>query len=96
MALFEFKISPSEPEKKPTRRKKKLKTMDVALVILLSVMIIFTVAMIWIFLRVGSVPDTLITAVFAVMGGECGILGWIKTTKDKQSNKNKEEKDDEC
>lgn len=94
MALFEFKISPSEPEKKPTRRKKKLKTMDVALVILLSVMIIFTVEMIWIFLRVGSVPDTLITAVFAVMGGECGVLGWIKTTKEKKSSK-QEEKDDE-
>lgn len=96
MALFEFRVAPaSEPEKKPKRRKKKLKTMDVALVVLLLMMIIFTVTMIWIFLRVGSVPDTLITAVFAVMGGECGILGWIKTTKEKKTSK-QEEKDDEC
>ena len=97
MALFEFRVAPaSEPEKKPKRRKKKLKTMDVALVILLIVMLAFTAIMIWVFIEVGSVPDSLVTAVFAVCGGECGVMGWIKTTKDKQSNKNKEEKEDEC
>ena len=35
----------------------------------------------------GSVPDTLITCVFATLGGECGILGWIKTTKEKKQDR---------
>lgn len=95
MALFEFKISPSEPEKKPARRKKRLKTMDVALVILLLVLLIFTATMIWIFLKVGSVPDSLVTAVFAVCGGECGVMGWIKTTKDKINEKKEKKENDE-
>lgn len=95
MALFEFKISPSEPEKKPARRKKKLKTMDVALVVLLLVMLTFTSVMIWIFLKVGSVPDSLVTAVFAVCGGECGVMGWIKTTKDKINEKKEKKENDE-
>lgn len=90
MALFEFKVV---PDGEPPERKKQVKTMDVALVILLLVMLAFTVVMIWIFLKVGSVPDSLVTAVFAVCGGECGVMGWIKTTKDKQ--KNKEDKQDD-
>ena len=32
-------------------------------------------------------PDTLITCVFATLGGECGILGWIKTTKEKKQDR---------
>ena len=92
MALFEFKVV---PDGDPPTPKKRAKTMDVALVILLIVMLVFTAIMIWVFIKVGSVPDSLVTAVFAVCGGECGVMGWIKTTKDKQSNKNKEEKDDE-
>ena len=35
----------------------------------------------------GSVPDTLVTCVFATLGGECGILGWIKTNKDKRQDR---------
>lgn len=32
-------------------------------------------------------PDTLVTCVFATLGGECGILGWIKTNKDKRQDR---------
>lgn len=45
------------------------------------------VAMIALFTVYGSVPDTLITCVFATLGGECGILGWIKTTKEKKQDR---------
>lgn len=30
---------------------------------------------------------TVITCVFATLGGECGILGWIKTTKEKKQDR---------
>ena len=61
--------------------KKKLKTMDLILAVLLTVMILFIITMVWVFLRMGAVPDTLIVSVFAFFGLECGVMGWIKTTK---------------
>ena len=30
-----------------------------------------------------GIPDTLCQCVFALLGGECGVMGWIKTNKDK-------------
>lgn len=61
--------------------KKKLKTMDLILAVLLTVMILFIITMVLVFLRMGAVPDTLIVSVFAFFGLECGVMGWIKTTK---------------
>ncbi len=66
-----------------TPKKKKLGTMDKILIIIAVLLTAFTVTMIIIFCRFGYVPDTLISAVFATLGGECGVLGWIKTTKDR-------------
>ena len=43
--------------------------------------------MILLFEKYGSVPDTLITCVFAALAGECGIMGWIKTTKEKNKDR---------
>lgn len=67
-------------ESKPS---KKLGTMNIILIIIGVSLLIFTVAMVVIFIRYNSVPDTLITYVFITLGGECGVLGWIKTTKEK-------------
>ena len=61
-------------------RKKRMGTMD-------FILTVFTIAMIALFTVYGSVPDTLITCVFATLGGECGILGWIKTTKEKKQDR---------
>lgn len=47
-------------------------------------LVVFSVAMILIYIKTGGIPDTLCTCVFGVCGGECGVMGWIKTTKDKQ------------
>lgn len=66
-----------------TPKKKKIGTMDKILIIIAVLLTTFTVTMIIIFCQVGYVPDTLISAVFASLGGECGVLGWIKTTKDR-------------
>ncbi len=43
----------------------------------------FVIVMIAIYIRTGGIPDTLCTCVFSVCGGECGVMGWIKTTKDR-------------
>ena len=58
-----------------------MKTMDFILVIVGVLLIAFTVTMIVIFWRMGTVPDTLITCFYGAIAGECGIMGWIKTAK---------------
>ena len=45
-------------------------TMDFILLIVFLCLTVFTIAMIVLFTVYGSVPDTLITCVFATLGGE--------------------------
>lgn len=61
----------------------RLGTMNLILVLIGAALLIFTVAMVGLFKSYGSIPDTLVSCVFAVLGGECGVMGWIKTTKEK-------------
>lgn len=61
----------------------KINKIDIFLASILLLLIAFTIAMIVIFTRQYSVPDSLIVAVFGAAGGECGILGWIKSSKEK-------------
>ena len=61
-----------------------MKVMDVILIIVGLCLAAFTVAMIVLFQIYGAIPDTLCTCVFAALGGECGIMGWIKTSKDRR------------
>ena len=61
-----------------------MKVMDVILIIVGVCLAAFTVAMIVLFQIYGAIPDTLCTCVFAALGGECGIMGWIKTSKDRR------------
>lgn len=46
----------------------------------------FTVTMVVVFLKMGSVPDTLVTAFFAFAGGEAGVLGLIRFGDSKYDN----------
>lgn len=57
------------------------KTMDFILIIVGISILIFTLAMIWIYLLTGGIPDTLCTCFFVACTGECGFMGWIKTAK---------------
>ena len=66
--------------------------MDIILVIVGIVLLLFTITMIVVFLIYGSIPDTLCTCVFAALGGECGVMGWIKTAKEKYAEKKEGEK----
>lgn len=78
---------------RPARKKKSVGAMDVILVIVGISLLAFTIAMIQIFREYGAVPDTLVTCVFATLGGECGIMGWIKTTKDRNKERKWEQED---
>ena len=62
-------------------------TMNLILVIIGITLLCFTVSMIDLFKTYGTIPDTLVTCVFAVLGGECGVMGWIKTSKEKNRDR---------
>lgn len=66
---------------------KKRKTMDVILIGLAVFLLIFIVVMLILYYLTGGIPDTLCTCVFGICGGECGVMGWIRTTKDKQTDR---------
>lgn len=72
-----------------------MKTMDIILLILGVLTAAFTVTMIVIFCRMGSVPDQLIICWFAAVTGECGAMGWIKTTKDRVRERQYQLEDEE-
>lgn len=76
------KKNPEQPEKK-----KRIGVMDIILIIVGISLLSFTVYMIHLFKIYGTVPDTLVTCVFACLGGECGIMGWIKTNKDRNRDR---------
>lgn len=66
---------------------KKLGVMNFILILVGVSLLTFTIEMIHLYKETGSVPDTLITCVFACLGGECGIMGWIKTTKERRKDR---------
>lgn len=64
--------------------KKKFGTMNLILILIGVFLLAFTVYMIVLFKEYGMIPDTLVTCVFASLAGECGIMGWIKTSKERK------------
>ena len=73
--------------------KKRIRTMDIILIVIAVFLLIFISLLLWMYYRTGGLPDTLCTCVFGVCGGECGVMGWIKTTKDKQQDRQYELED---
>lgn len=74
---------------------KNVRTMDVILAVIAVFLLLFIVVMVWLYYRTGAIPDTLCTCVFAACGGECGVMGWIKTTKERQRERSFELEDRE-
>lgn len=68
-------------ERKPP--KKKMGTMDRILVLEAVFLVAYTVADLVVFWHTGSEPATLTGCVFGVCDLENGVMGWIKTNKDK-------------
>lgn len=58
-------------------------TMDKVLLYEIAFLTLYVVADLIVFWHVGAEPATLTTCVFAFWGFESGIMGWIKTNKDK-------------
>lgn len=79
--------------KRASQKKSGIGVMDIILIIVGISLLAFTIAMIQLFREYGAVPDTLVTCVFAALGGECGIMGWIKTTKDRNKERKWEQED---
>ena len=66
------------------RTKPRIGTMNLILVLVGVTLLAYTVTVLIMTAHYITVPSELTVAVFGVCGGECGIMGWIKTTKDRQ------------
>ena len=83
--------SKTAPEK--NYGKKKIGTMDIILIVVGIALTVFTIEMIQIFKETGTEPSTLETCVFAALGGECGVMGWIKTNKERYRDRQWQKED---
>lgn len=63
------------------KRTNPLGMMDYILIVVFISLVVFTIVMIDCFKKQYAIPDTLVTCVYATLGGECGIMGMIKTSK---------------
>lgn len=72
---------------------KKLGTMDVILALVGVAVVLFTVVMIVLYVTTGGIPDTLCTCFYSLCGGECGIMGVIKTFKVRNQSREWQEED---
>lgn len=75
------------------KKTKKFNKMDFFLLIDLLLIIIFTIVMIILYVNTLAIPDTLCVSVFGVLGGELGIMGWIKSSKEKEETRRQELED---
>lgn len=75
------------------KEKKRLKTMDIILIVIAVALLAFTIEMIQLFKETGMIPDTLVTCVFAALGGECGAMAWIKTAKERNKDREWQKED---
>ena len=87
-----------KPKKNPLGRLldmlKRVGVMNVILLALGAGTVAFTLEMIRTFKMYGAIPDTLVQCFFVAVTGECGFMGWIKTSKERRRDR-KWQKEDE-
>lgn len=66
------------------KEKMKIKTLDMVLVIVFGIFLWFNYRMITMYAQMGSIPEGYACTVVAALIGECGVCGWIRTTKSKR------------
>lgn len=66
---------------------KRMGAMDKILIVLGVFLLCFIVAMVVIFIKKDSIPDTLVQCVFGACSLEGGVMGWIKTTKERRQDR---------
>lgn len=79
--------------KKVVAAVKKVGTLNLVLILVGAFFVWFNWQMILVFREYGSMPETYACAVVAATIGECGICGWIRTTKDKRQDRKWQEED---
>ena len=82
------RVEPQAPS-----QKKGIGTMDLILILIALSLAWFTHRMITLYETTGGIPDTLCQCFFGLLGGECGVMGWIKTTKEKRQERKWAEED---
>lgn len=83
----------SDKQRQGKKLIERLGVMNLVLILVAIALLIFTITMIDLFKTYAAIPDTLVTCFYATMGGECGILGWIKTTKEKRRQREWDKED---
>lgn len=86
--------------RKPNKLKKALQrwkkrfcsvgTMNLVLIAVFLYMILINAQMLQVYRAYGSAPESAWCALIAALLGECGICGWIKTTKEKNRDQQQE------
>lgn len=66
------------------RKIAKIGTLNIVLVFIFAIFLWFNSRMLHIYETQGSIPEAYACAVVASLIGECGICGWIRTTKDRK------------
>lgn len=72
---------------------KKVGTLNLILILVGAFFVWFNWQMIVTFRMYGNIPETYACAVVAATIGECGICGWIRTTKDRCQERKWEKED---
>lgn len=78
-----------------TTAKKKMGTMDKVLILEGVILVAYTAADLAVFWHTGNEPATLTAFEYDVCGFENGVMGWIKTTKEKVRDRRWEQEDRE-
>lgn len=76
-------------------RQSDTKTMNLILVLIGIAVLIFTISMIWLYKTTNGIPDTLCNCFYIACTGECGFMGWIKTTKENNKKRAQQLEDEE-
>ena len=72
---------------------KKIGTLNLILILVGAFFVWFNWQMICVFRECGNIPESYACAVVAATIGECGICGWIRTSKDKKLDRKWEKED---
>lgn len=98
--MYEFKISAFKCTKKKVsmltkikRKIAKIGTLNIVLVFVFGIFLWFNSRMLQIYETQGQIPETYACAVVASLIGECGLCGWIRTTKDRRQERKWEKED---
>lgn len=75
------------------KKSKKFNKMDFFLLIDLILIIAFTITMLVIYMKTYSVPDSVVIAVYGILGSETGLLAYLKQSKEREITRRQELED---